>query len=54
MLTNNLPFFSVSPPKQLFEEGSPAPSAAAAADDQGMSIPVIGSSEFSSDFSFSS
>ncbi|XP_060943016.1 poly(A) polymerase gamma isoform X1 [Limanda limanda] len=34
---------SVSPPKELFEEGSPAPSAAAAADDQGMSIPVIGS-----------
>ncbi|KAM9345460.1 poly(A) polymerase gamma-like [Symphorus nematophorus] len=34
---------SVSPPKQLFVEGSPAPSAAPAAQDQGMSIPVIGS-----------
>lgn len=40
---------SVSPPKQLFVEGSPAPnaapapSAAPAALDQGMSIPVIGS-----------
>uniref|UniRef100_A0A8D0CVI5 polynucleotide adenylyltransferase n=1 Tax=Sander lucioperca TaxID=283035 RepID=A0A8D0CVI5_SANLU len=34
---------SVSPPKQVFVEGSPAPSAAAAAPDQGMSIPVIGS-----------
>ncbi|KAA8584078.1 hypothetical protein FQN60_015286 [Etheostoma spectabile] len=34
---------SVSPPKQIFVEGSPAPSAAAAAPDQGMSIPVIGS-----------
>ncbi|XP_044070040.1 poly(A) polymerase gamma [Siniperca chuatsi] len=34
---------SVSPPKQLFVEGSPVPSAAPAAQDQGMSIPVIGS-----------
>eukprot|EP00064_Thunnus_orientalis_P004639 superscaffoldBa00000426_g4651 len=34
---------NVSPPKQLFVEGSPAPSAAPAATDQGMSIPVIGS-----------
>uniref|UniRef100_A0A3Q1I6L7 polynucleotide adenylyltransferase n=1 Tax=Anabas testudineus TaxID=64144 RepID=A0A3Q1I6L7_ANATE len=33
----------VSPPKKLFVEGSPAPSAAPAAKDQGMSIPVIGS-----------
>lgn len=38
-------FCSVSPPKQLFVEGSPAPSAAPAAQDQGMSIPVIGASE---------
>uniref|UniRef100_A0A8C3AYG3 polynucleotide adenylyltransferase n=1 Tax=Cyclopterus lumpus TaxID=8103 RepID=A0A8C3AYG3_CYCLU len=50
-------FCSVSPPKQLFIEGTPAPSTAAAttttttaaaataATDQGMSITVIGSSE---------
>lgn len=38
-------FCSVSPPKQLFVERSPAPSTAPAAQDQGMSIPVIGSSE---------
>lgn len=38
-------FCSISPPKQLFVE-SPAPSAAPAAQDQGMSIPVIGSSEY--------
>lgn len=43
-------FFSVSPPKNLFVEGSLAPSAAPAAKDQGMSIPVIGSSEFPSDY----
>uniref|UniRef100_A0A7N9APB9 polynucleotide adenylyltransferase n=1 Tax=Mastacembelus armatus TaxID=205130 RepID=A0A7N9APB9_9TELE len=34
---------SVIPPKELFVESSPAPSAAPAATDQGMSIPVIGS-----------
>ncbi|KAM9847719.1 poly(A) polymerase gamma isoform 2-T2 [Aulostomus maculatus] len=34
---------SVSPPKQLFVESPPTPSAAPAAKDQGMSIPVIGS-----------
>lgn len=33
----------VSPPKQLFVESPPTPSAASAAKDQGMSIPVIGS-----------
>uniref|UniRef100_A0A3B4T520 polynucleotide adenylyltransferase n=1 Tax=Seriola dumerili TaxID=41447 RepID=A0A3B4T520_SERDU len=36
-----------SPPKQLFVEGSPSPSAAPAAKDQGMSIPVIGSTSSS-------
>ncbi|XP_068183829.1 poly(A) polymerase gamma isoform X2 [Antennarius striatus] len=34
---------SVSPPKQLFPEGSSSPNAATSAQDQGMSIPVIGS-----------
>lgn len=36
---------SVSPPKKLFVEESPASSAAQDSQDQGMSIPVVGSSE---------